>query len=74
MLQLEIRSALMEAVKSQAFGKPCFKINEKAFICFFQVEMAFKLKGDAHSMALSLDGHPLFDPSGEAWLEFKVMD
>jgi hypothetical protein len=47
------------------FGKPCFKINGKAFIFFFQNEMVFKLTGDIHSEALSLDGSQLFDPSGK---------
>src|SRR3954465_3415152 len=51
--------------ESQMFGKPCFKINGKAFICFFQNEMVFKLTGDVHKEALSLDGSQLFDPSGK---------
>ena len=56
---------LKDTEESQLFGKPCFKINKKAFICFFQNEMVFKLKGDTHSEALSLDGSQLFDPSGK---------
>lgn len=51
------------AVESQLFGKPCFKVNSKAFISFFENTMVFKLTGDAHSEALSLDGSCLFDPS-----------
>lgn len=47
------------------FGKPCFKVNKKAFICFFQNEMVFKLFGEVHKDALSLDGSQLFDPSGK---------
>ena len=54
-----------EAEQSQMFGKPCFKINGKAFICFFQNEMVFKLTGDTHEEAISLDGSQLFDPSGK---------
>ena len=50
--------------QSQLFGKPCFKINRKAFVAFFQNEMVFKLSGDAHTAALNLDGAKLFDPSG----------
>ena len=42
-----------------------FKINGKAFVCFFQNEMVFKLTGDTHQEALSLDGSQLFDPSGK---------
>ena len=53
------------AEQGQLFGKPCFKINGKAFICFFQNEMVFKLNGDVHKEALSLDGSQLFDPSGK---------
>jgi hypothetical protein len=64
-LYLEIGHKIKEAEESQLFGKPCFKINGKAFICFFQNEMVFKLKGDMHKEALSLDGSQLFDPSGK---------
>ncbi|MES2560821.1 MAG: hypothetical protein V4590_13835 [Bacteroidota bacterium] len=53
------------AEQSQLFGKPCFKINGKAFICFFRNEMVFKLTGTKHTEALSLDGSQLFDPSGK---------
>jgi len=62
---LGIGSQLQNAVESQLFGKPCFKIYKKAFICFFENEMVFKLTGKAHSEALSLDGSILFDPSGK---------
>ena len=64
-LYIEIGQKLKDAEQSQMFGKPCFKINGKAFICFFQNEMVFKLIGDIHSEALSLDGSKLFDPSGK---------
>lgn len=47
------------------FGKPCYKINGKAFVCFFQECMVFKLTGDTHAMALKLEGAVLFDPSGK---------
>jgi len=57
--------SLENAVQSQMFGKTCFKINGKAFVCFFQNEMVFKLSGDAHSEALKLSGSKLFDPSGK---------
>lgn len=53
------------ALKGQLFGKSCFKINKKAFVCFFKNEMVFKLKGEAHQEALSLDGASLFDPSAK---------
>lgn len=60
---LSICKAIEDAEESQLFGKPCFKINKKAFVCFFEDEMVFKLKGESHSDALSLDGSQLFDPS-----------
>lgn len=60
---LQIGSALPNSVESQLFGKPCFKINGKAFVCFFENEMVFKLSGKMHSEALALDGSQLFDPS-----------
>jgi hypothetical protein len=52
-----------DAQQSQMFGKPCFKINGKAFISFFENGMVFKLTGNIHQEALSLDGSKLFDPS-----------
>jgi hypothetical protein len=64
-LYLSIGQKLKDAEQSQMFGKPCFKIGGKAFISFFQNEMVFKLKGDPHAEALSLDGSQLFDPSGK---------
>jgi hypothetical protein len=62
---LEIGANLPEAKEGQLFGKPCFKINGKAFVCFFQNEMVFKIKEDVHFEALSLPGSKLFDPSGK---------
>jgi len=64
-LYLSIGQNLKDAEQSQMFGKPCFKVNKKAFVCFFQNEMVFKLSGETHSEALSLDGSQLFDPSGK---------
>ena len=62
---LEIGNSIPNAVESQMFGKPCFKINGKAFMCFFENEMVFKLTGEFHTEALSFDGSHLFDPSGK---------
>jgi hypothetical protein len=64
-LYTSIGQNLKEAEQSQVFGKPCFKINGKAFACFFQNEMVFKLTGDTHREALSLHNSRLFDPSGK---------
>lgn len=60
-----VGSEIQDAVKSQLFGKPCYKIGKKAFVCFFHQAMVFKLQGEAHQEALSLDGSDLFDPSGK---------
>jgi hypothetical protein len=62
---ISIGQKIENAEQSQMFGKPCFKIGGKAFVCFFQNEMVFKLTGENHSDALSLDGSQLFDPSGK---------
>ncbi len=64
-LYISIGQKIKDAEQTQLFGKSCFKINGKAFICFFQNEMVFKLMGDIHQEALSLDGSQLFDPSGK---------
>lgn len=64
-LYISIGQKCKGAEQSQLFGKPCFKINGKAFICLFENEMVFKLTGDIHKAALSLDGAKLFDPSGK---------
>jgi hypothetical protein len=62
-LYLGIGHKIKGAEQSQLFGKPCFKVNGKAFICFFENEMVFKLTGVQHKEAVSLDGSQLFDPS-----------
>lgn len=62
---LSIGQNLEGSMQSQLFGKPCFKVESKAFICFFQNAMVFKLSGEMHTEALSLDGTQLFDPSGK---------
>ena len=64
-LYTEIGQSLDGAEQSQMFGKPCFKINGKAFVCFFQDCMVFKLTGNDHAAALKLKGAILFDPSGK---------
>jgi len=58
-----IGNSINDSVKGQLFGKPCYKIGSKAFICFFENEMVFKLSNEAHSLALELPESQLFDPS-----------
>jgi hypothetical protein len=64
-LYLSIGQKLKGAEQSQMFGKPCFKVNGKAFMSFFNNDLVFKLEGETHKQALSLDGSKLFDPSGK---------
>ncbi len=64
-LYLTIGQELKDSLGGQLFGKPCFKVGRKAYICFFQNEMVFKLSGDDHATALNLAGSQLFDPSGK---------
>ena len=50
------------------------KSTRKPFVVFFQNEMVFKLNGDIHQEAISIDGSKLFDPSGngramKAWVQ-----
>lgn len=52
-------------VESQMFGKPCYKIAGKAFVCLFGKEMVFKLPTGIREQALQMDGASLFDPSGK---------
>ncbi len=64
-LFISIGQQLEHTEQGQLFGKPCFKVHGKAFICFFQNEMVFKLTGNARTEALDLEGAQLFDPSGK---------
>ena len=61
----KIGDAIDNAVRSQMFGKKCYKINNKAFVCLFQDVMVFKLPPPHHQDAISLEGAKLFDPSGK---------
>jgi len=64
---IEVGNSIDNTEQSQFFGKPCFKVNKKAFCAFFQNCMVFKLQAgsEQHSDALSFDGSELFDPSGK---------
>jgi hypothetical protein len=52
------------AVQGQMFGMPCLKREGKAFAGSYRGAMVFKLRGEAHTQALTLAGAHLFDPSG----------
>ncbi|MEO8088191.1 MAG: hypothetical protein ABI763_15330 [Bacteroidota bacterium] len=63
---------------SKMFGKPCLKINGKAFACFFNGDMVFKLDAESHLVASALKGSKLFDPSGanrpmKEWVQVKAV-
>jgi hypothetical protein len=62
---LETGRSLGDVEESQMFGKPCFKVNGKAFMSLFDNYVVFKLTGNAHETALGLPGSKLFDPSGK---------
>lgn len=64
-LYFAIGNKLPEVISGKLFGKPCFKINGKAFVCFFENEMVFKITGETHQQTLSLANAKLFDPSGK---------
>lgn len=61
----ETGSSIKGAELSNMFGKPCFKVNGKAFVCLFENCMVFKLSGSHHEKAMKLKGSCLFDPSGK---------
>jgi hypothetical protein len=50
---------------SQMFGKPCIKLNGKAFAAWHQDCMIFKLKTEERETALKLKGAKMWDPSGK---------
>ena len=65
--QALFRAAGMAAggAESHMFGKPCFKVAGKAFVCLFGNEMVFKLPAAARTLAMTQEGARLFDPSGK---------
>ena len=72
----EILTKKHKAEISKMFGKPCLKINGKAFACFFNGDMVFKLDPDTHKKASAMKGSKLFDPSGagrpmKEWVQVK---
>lgn len=77
-LFISIGERLKQTEQGQLFGKPCFKTHGKAFICFFQNEMVFKLTGAIRTEALGLEGSQLFDPSGrkrpmKEWIQVSAV-
>lgn len=61
-----IAGKLHGAEMSQMFGKPCIKLNGKAFCCFFQEELVVKIGAEEANMLMKkYEGSQLFDPSGK---------
>jgi len=58
-----VGESIDDAIKGQLFGKQCYKIGGKAFVCFFENDMVFKLSNNFHEEAIQLSGSQLFDPS-----------
>jgi len=54
-----------DVLQAKWFGKPCINVNGKAFVVKFGRDLAFKLTGEDHANALSIEGAKLFDPRGK---------
>ena len=52
-------------VAGQMFGKPCLKVNGKAFVAQYKDTVVFKLTSPQHEKALAIAGAALWDPSGK---------
>ena len=50
----------------QMFGKPCLKVNGKAFVAQHHGTVVFKLTSPQLEKALAVEGAVLWDPSGKA--------
>jgi hypothetical protein len=59
-LFIEIGTSFKAGPQGQLFGKLCFKINGKPFICFFENCMIFKLNGETHIGSLTLKNSVFF--------------
>ena len=71
---LEELSAKRDVVKASMFGMPGIKRRGgKAFCGLYGEDMIFKLTGDDHALALSLQGAHLFEPMAgrpmKAWVQ-----
>jgi len=62
----EIVHQTTDADLGQMFGKACGKINNKAFVAFFQNEMVFKIgQEEVRLMLNKYPGSQNWDPSGK---------
>ena len=62
-------------VSKKMFGSPSLMIGGKPFAGLRGEEMIFKLDGEAHAMAIALEGAKAFDPMGgrpmKAWVQVE---
>lgn len=73
----QIGESIPNSSRSKLFGKDCYKLNGKAFICFFEECMVFKLNEQDVQNTLKLDKAILFDPSKKgrpmkAWVQLPI--
>lgn len=61
----KLAASLPGTEQKAIFGKPSITLAGKHFACFFQDCMVFKLRGEDHVEAMTLEGAQLFDPSGK---------
>jgi hypothetical protein len=54
-----------DAAAGKWFGKPCIKVEGKAFLVKFGNDIAFKFSADTLDKALQIEGAHLFDPRGK---------
>lgn len=74
----ELGDKIEDTIEGHLFGKTCYKINGKAFICFFEDCIVFKLNPEQVEHALSLSDAQLFDPSKKgrpmkAWVQIPFI-
>lgn len=68
--------SIKNAETGKMFGHPVYKVNGKAFICYFHKDFVCKLDPKNLEKALALKGSKLFDPSGKKrpmkeWVQIK---
>lgn len=55
-----------DAELGNMFGKPCGKLNKKAFVAFFENEMIFKIgREETEQLLKKYEGSKNWDPSGK---------
>ena len=68
--------SVKDSITGKMFGHPVYKIQNKAFVCFFHGDIVCKLDPVNLEKALALKGSQLFDPSGKKrpmkeWVQIK---